>query len=161
MKCTIWCVCYLHFLVKKKSTLLACSLDVSTPFCFITRILTATDTTVTESKYVILFAQTHIHHAHVPAFSYIVFTTGSSEPEHTFTGCWHPVHNYLLTLQKPALNGLHPLSYKSRPAAPLHSSSSATYLHMCQQTLRPVWLRILDLNEYFHNHTYRQPETSV
>jgi len=60
-----------------------------------------------------------------------------------------------------ALNGLlHPLSYKSRPAVPPHSGSSATCLHTCQQPLRPFNLRILDLNEYFHNHTYSQPETS-
>ena len=61
-----------------------------------------------------------------------------------------------------ALKGLlHPPRYKSRPAAPPHSRSSATYLHTCQHTLRLFKLRVLDLNEYFHNHTYSQPETSV
>ena len=44
---------------------------------------------------------------------------------------------------------------------PLHSSSSATYLHTCQQTLLIFNLTILDLNEYFHNHTYSQSETST
>ena len=61
-------------------------------------------------------------------------------------------------------NGLlHPLSYKSRPAIPPHSGSSATYkyLQTCQQTQRPFKLRILDLNDYFHNHTYSQSETPI
>ena len=62
-----------------------------------TRILTATDSTTTK-----------------------IFPTGSSEPEHTCNGYGRPAHNYLLTLQKPAPNGLlHLLSYKSRQA--LHS----------------------------------------
>ena len=43
-----------------------------TPKCLrkkITRILTATDTTVTKREYIILFTRTHIQHAHIPAFS--------------------------------------------------------------------------------------------
>ena len=46
----------------------------------------------------------------------------------------------------------------SRPAVPLHCSSSAIYLHTCQQTLWPFRLRIPDLNEYFHNRTYGQSD---
>jgi hypothetical protein len=83
------------------------------------------------------FSPEHICTKHTyQEFSYIVFPRVSIDPENTFTGCWHPVHNYLLTLQKPALKGLlHLLRYKTRPGVPLHSSWSATCLNMCQQTL--------------------------
>jgi len=73
----IYIYIYILYVVSHKHTHTTRDTAASyTPKCLrtkISRILTATDTT---------------------------FIKRSSEPEHTFTGSWHPAHNYLLTLQE-------------------------------------------------------------
>ena len=82
------------------------------------------------------------------AFIYTI-PAGSSEPEHSSTGTWHPVHNQLILQETRSERTNSPTEPRYTPS-PTSSFRPTTRPYTGQQILPPDKLRILDLNAYSH-----------